>query len=152
MCTFSENTSPQIKTGPKRQALAPASLSSNKIEPYHLKDPLLLVARDRPLASPEARCLISEEPKKKALSISRDGRRYPPFKVPPIIHLYHDDNSQVDPQESESRDQRGATSDNPLPIDNDEPLYRLKLEVGPHRHGLQSCKRSIANLNQGKWY
>ena len=141
-----------MRTCPNRQALAPASLSSYKIEPYYLKDPLLLVTRDRPSASPEARCLIPEEPKKKTRSISRDGRRYPPFKVPPTIYLYHDDASQVDPQESESRDQHGATSDNPLPIDNDEPLYRLKLEVGSRRQGLQSRKRSIANLNQGKWY
>ena len=141
-----------MRAGANGQALTFASFSSNETEPCYSKNHLPLVARDRPLASSEARCPILEEPKKAIPPVSRDGHRCPPFRVPHTIYLSHDDTLQADPQENGSRDQHGATSDDPILLDDNEHLYRLELEAGSRLYGSQSRKRSNAKLNQGMWY
>ena len=61
----------------------------------------------------------------------------------------HDEASQANPQESGSHNHCGAMSNDPTPVDDEEPLCLLKLEARPHWHGSQSRKRSNINLNQG---
>ena len=61
--------------------------------------------------------------------------------------LFHDDALQANPQESGSHDHRGAMSDDPTPIDDEESLCPLELKARPRRHSSQSRKRSNINLN-----